>query len=251
MVRLRLIQPVRLILALVALMLSSCIRIPASAEAQRLQTLSKRTPVSRESIPSQDDTVIVWMIADTLHTGMVFPYDWLVENGLRPPPNFPKANYVSMSWGNREAYVQTAWLTPWQAVRAMCFPSPSVMEMIPFDYDVVPVCHEQRIWKSVIPRDRGRQVAEFLNGCVRYDAEGNPIIVGPSSWGVGILMESRWSYYIPRVCNVWTAQAIEACGGEMHLWGTMTANGIIRQAEKNGFQMIWNAYDKPTEKKDS
>ena len=54
-------------------------------------------------------------------------------------------------------------------------------------------------------------------------------------------LESRHPYFIPRVCNVWTVQTIEALGGEINPWMALTANGLAREAEKppNDFELIW------------
>ena len=56
-----------------------------------------------------------------------------------------------------------------------------------------------------------------------------------------MLLESRHIYFVPRTCNVWTVQAIDALGGNIRPWSAMTANGLIRQAEEppNDFEMVW------------
>lgn len=226
--------------------LSSCsIRVPVQPEIQRVTVATDQAQsLKPQPVAKRDPDVLVWLLADELHTGMVFPYDWLVESGFRPPKGFPKAKYVTLSWGNREAYVQEAWLTPWQAIRALCWPSPSVMELIPFDYDVVEICPNQRVLRKLVPRDRGPAVAAFLNGCSRQGPDGRPWSIGKSSWGRGALLDSPHSYFLPRICNIWTLQAMEACGCRIHPWGGLTANGVIRQAEKpeNGFEKVWDAY---------
>jgi hypothetical protein len=67
------------------------------------------------------------------------------------------------------------------------------------------------------------------------------VVVRPSSWGNGVQLEGNYSYFIPRVCNVWTAQTIECIGGKIHPWFALTANGLIRQAQEppNNFKQIW------------
>ena len=233
--------------AALALALASCIRIPppAAAAATRPLPVAKTalTPAhpANSKAPTRDPDVMVWMIADPLHTAMVFPYDWLLESGFIPPAGFGNPTYVTLSWGERTAYVQKAWLNPWQVCRAFFTPSPSVMEIIPFEGYVVNVCQQQRIWRKLVPRQRGPQLAAFLNHVSRSGPDGRPIAIGPSSWGDGVLLEGAYSYHLPRICNVWTAQTIEACGGEINPWFALTANGLIRQAERprNGFENVW------------
>ena len=244
-VMIRRLSSSRLGLAVViALLTSACIRIPPPPSPRQLPVAKTPGPSSRSAkanTPGHDPDVMVWLLADTLHTGMVFPYDWLLESGFVPPPGLGHPRYVTLSWGERTAYVQNAWLNPWQVARAFFTPSPSVMEIIPINWYVVEVCEQQRVWRNLVPRERGPQLAAFLNHVSRCGPDGRPIVIGPSSWGKGFLLESRHSYHLPRICNVWTVQAIEACGGEINPWFALTANGLIRQAvrPRNGFEKVW------------
>lgn len=231
---------------LVATLLSSCgIRLPDTPVPARQEI--RRQPVSFK--PGKEPDVLVWLIADDLHTGMVFHYDWLLESGFVPPAGFGNPKYVTLSWGNRTAYVEKGLHSPGKFLRAMFTPSPSVMELIPANWNVVDVCPHQRIWRKLVPRERGRDLAAFLNDCSNQGPDGKPIVCGTSSWGGGVLLESRHHYFIPRVCNIWTVQVIESLGGEMHPWLAVTANGLIRQAIKppNDFEQVWAAYDKEFE----
>ncbi len=229
-----------------AVALCSCVRLPEPSPGTIRATTGTRpaAPLYPDGKPyrSADQShVMVWMVADDLHTGLVFPYDWLLESGFVAPKGFGNPPYVNLSWGDRTAYVQHEWLSPWQVFRALFTPTPSVMEIIPIDGYVTEICQQQRIWRKLVPRENGRQVAAFLNHVSRTGADGRPIIVGPSSWGDGVLLESKCSYYLPRICNVWTAQAMEACGCKVVPITGLTADGLIRQAEapENGFECVW------------
>lgn len=221
-------------------------RAPASRAPVSFTPLN-RTPLKT----SEEPDVLVWLIADAIHTGLVFPYDWLLESGFIPPAGFGHPTYVTLSWGDRTAYEEKGLHSPGKFFRAMFTPTHSVMELIPANWNVTEVCPHQRIWRKLVPRDRGPDLAAFLNDCSIRDGSGHPIVCGTSSWGGGVLLESRHSYFIPRMCNTWTSQAIERLGGTIHPWSAITANGLIRQAEKpqNGFEKIWDAYPKETNPK--
>ena len=225
---------------------TACVRLPDPPPA------TIRTPVATNVPPplypdgkpyrsTDQSQVTVWLLADNLHTAMVFPYDWLLASGFVPPAGFGNPPFVNFSWGDRTAYVQHEWLTPWQVFRALFTPTPSVMEIIPIDGYVAEICQQQRVWRKLVPRDQGPQIANFLNHVSRTGPDGRPIVIGPSSWGKGFLMESKYSYYLPRICNVWTAQAMEAAGCRVFPLTGLTANGLIRQAEApgNGFACVW------------
>jgi hypothetical protein len=219
-------------------MFASCgIRLP-DAPKPVLYRQVKSTPAAK---PQQEPHVLVWLIADEIHTGMVFEYAWLLESGFIPPAGFGKPKYVTLSWGNRTAYVEKGLHSPAKFFRALFAPSPSVMELIPANWHVVEVCPHQRIWRKLVPREHGPDLAAYLNDCSIMGSDGRPKVVGTSSWGNGVLLESRHHYFIPRMCNTWTGQVIESLGGKINPWLGITANGLIRQAIKppNDFEQIW------------
>ncbi len=191
--------------------------------------------------PEKEPDLLIWLISDEIHTGMVFPYDWLLESGFIPPAGFGTPRYVTLSWGDRTAYEEKGLHSPAKLFRALFTPTPSVMELIPANWNVTEVCPHQRIWRKLVSRERGRDLAAFLNDCSRMGPDGRPKVCGTSSWGGGVLLESRHVYFFPRMCNTWTSHAIESIGGEINPWLAITANGLIRQAERppNDFEQIW------------
>jgi hypothetical protein len=221
-------------------LLASCgLRLPVEKQAIRRIEVHLDAP---ETVTTKNDPdLLIWLVSDSYHTGLVFPYDWLLESGYVPPAKFGHPRYVTMSWGNRDAYSRDGFDNPWKVFRVLFTPTRSVMELIPVDWDVAEVMPQHRIWRKLVPRDRGPAIAAFLNGCSQTDTEGRPLVFCESSWGKGVQLQSRHSYFIPRICNVWTVQAIETLGGKFNPWFGLTAGGLIRQAEKppNNFELIW------------
>lgn len=227
------------------LLLPSCsLRLPVHSKPVSRKLESERIPASSPSA----DTIPAWLIADSHHTGLVLPYDWLLESGFTPPARFPNdTRCVAMSWGNRDAYSAEGLDNPWKWFRVLLTPTPSVMELIPCNWDIVEMMPQQRIWLAHVPREQGPHIAGFLNACSRKDESGFPKVVTASSWGNGVQLESRHFYFIPRVCNVWTAQALESLGFTINPWRGITANALIRQCESppNHFAQIWPGGGKP------
>jgi len=229
-------MPFRLaLLAPVALLASCTLHLPAPEAARhRVETATT----------AKVDTVPVHLLADNLHTALVFDLKWLEESGYMKPAEIGEHKYVAMSWGDEVAYVQKRWLSPVQVFRALCTPSPSVMECIPIDWKVEQVCHHQRVFVAQVPRSAGPSLAAFLNACAEKRPDGRPLTIAPSSWGEGRLIRcpENYSYYFPRICNVWTAQALQSCGFPIHAPTALSADGLIRQAtsESNGFRKIWD-----------
>jgi hypothetical protein len=197
---------------------------------------------SEKAHVSPPGQVAIYLIADTLHTSLAVPYDWLLEHGYHAPQGlkFPQGpmKYVVMSWGDRVAYLQKRWLRPHEVFNALVLPSPAVTEIIPVSWKIEEVCFQQRIYRKEIPRNQGRYLAHFLNASNRLNEQGSPRVIGASSWGDGYLLDCHYSYYFPRICNVWTGHSLEACGLHISMNSAVSADGLIRQAQEQGFELI-------------
>lgn len=231
-------------------LLASCNFVTLPPAPAPSAELVRKTTVSTYTTPERTPEVQVWLIADKLHSGMVFPYDWLLESGFVPPENFPRCAYVTLSWGDRNAYVNKRWLTVPEVVQAIFLPSASVMECIPIHWNVAEVSPHQHIWMKSIPRERGPYVASFLNHCTTPMADGKLSVAGPSSWGDGVLLDSPQSYYFPRICNVWTGQALEACGAKVNPLMSIHRDLLVFEAERSGFIQVWDGSGNKNDGKD-
>jgi hypothetical protein len=229
----------RSLLLLPAALLASCaMNLPEPAG------MSSRMETRSMTVAAEEPSVDIYLLSDNLHTALVFDLQWLEESGYVKPPEIADAKYVTMSWGEKTAYMQKRWLNPLQVLKALCTPSDSVMEIIPITWKVNEVCHHQTGYVAKVERSRGPAMAAFLNACAERSSDGRPITIAPSSWGDGRLIQcpDNYSYYFPRICNVWTAQALGQCGFNVRTPGAVSASGLVRQAtkEENGFVKMWD-----------
>jgi hypothetical protein len=198
-----------------------------------------RSPGAVAPDPS-GEAVDIWVVAGSYHTGLVVPLAWLEEGGFHPPAVVKGAKWVNLSWGDRLAYEQERWLTPWEVMMALFFPTDSVMEIIRVDFDPRWVFPDQKLIRGAAPRDAGPKLAAFLENC-RKDAAGGvcePVVLGDSTWGRGCLMTSPHTYGFPRLCNSWTAGALEACGYSSSPPGRVFAGSLMRECLRQGFEDV-------------
>jgi len=226
-------------LGFLAIVASSCNFVTLPPAPAACPELVRKNTVATYT-PERPPEVQVWLIADKLHSGMVFDYRWLLESGFIPPENFPDCKYVTFSWGDRMSYINKRWLTAPEIFKAIFLPSRSVMECIPIHWEVPEVSPNQHIWMKSIPRERGPQVAAFLNHCTIPGPDGKPTVAGSASWGNGVLLESPQSYYFPRICNVWTGQVLEATGAKINPIMSIHRDLLVIEAERNGYAQIWD-----------
>lgn len=198
--------------------------------------------VRMEAAEREAATVPVVLFADELHTGLILDLRWLKRHGYVPPAGVKDKRWAAFSWGDETAYVQHEWLSPWQVVQAFAMPTPSVMEIIAFDWNIPEVCHHQRLYQGFTTESSGAGLAAFLNHCSIRDTSGAPVTLGPASWGEGLMIRSPHSYYFPRICNVWTVEALNSAGFRFNRTLGLSADGVLGQARtrRNGFAKIWD-----------
>jgi hypothetical protein len=226
------------LLAFPILMASCALHFPEGKQETRRVEMATRAKLV-EKVPVPDVPVV--MFADELHTGLILKLDWLKRHGFSPPPEIGDHEHVVFSWGDETAYVQERWLTPWQVVDALFLPSPSVMEIIPMDWNIPEVMPTQRLYQGFASESAGAPLADFLNHCSVRNADGSLKTIGNSSWGKGRLIRSPHAYYFPRICNIWTVDALRAAGFKVSGIRGLSADGMVRQVTRpeNGFQQIW------------
>lgn len=204
----------------------------------------QRVEVVRRSAVDEPEaaTMPVVIFADKLHTGLILDLGWLERHGYVKPAGIGDHRYAAFSWGDETAYVQKRWLHPGQVVHALFLPSKAVMEIIPFDWNIPEVCPHQSLYQSFVPESAGAGLADFLNRSAVKEPDGRPQVAGPSSWGDGLLIDSPHAYYFPRICNIWTVDALNSAGFRMTGITGLLADGVVRQASnpRNGFQKIWD-----------
>ena len=229
--------------ALVAVVLSSCTSVypapsPRAGAGRVTSGPLVRRQVSGLPLPAAE-RVDIWLIADPLHSGVVFPLDWLEDSGFVVPRVVRGAKYVTLSWGDRVAYEQERWLTVSEVVQALLLPSESVVEIIVVDYDPRWVFPGQRIYHATIPVSSGPAVADFLNHAIKPGPGGAGVeVIGKATWGKGNLLGCPHNYQFPRLCNSFTAGALTSCGYEFGFWGRVTANSLIRSCVRQGFELV-------------
>ncbi|MEP4076668.1 DUF2459 domain-containing protein [Haloferula sp.] len=226
------------LLAIPMLMASCALHFPEEKqETKRVEMAARAEPVELASAPD----VPVVMFADELHTGLILKLAWLKRYGYVPPPEIGNHEHVVFSWGDETAYVQERWLSPWQVIDALFLPSASVMEIIPMDWNIPEVMPTQRLYQGFAADSAGASLADFLNHCSVRNDEGTPLTIADSSWGKGRLIRSPHAYYFPRICNIWTVDALRAAGFSIGGLRGLSADGMVEQVTKpkNGFQQIW------------
>jgi len=189
--------------------------------------LATAAPRDAALFPEAGGTRPVWLVDHGYHSGLIVARRDLVETAevvqkedpaaaealLWIASRTPDANWVELGWGDAAFYRATpgvADIDPWLAVRALFWPTASVLQIVPLWGDpamAFPSSPKRRLDLS----DRGfaalaRRLAATVTG-----PEDRPSL-GPSLYGVGAFYPARLDYHLFRTCNHWIGWLLRAGG---------------------------------------
>ena len=172
---------------------------------------------------------LVYVVRRAHHSGVAMSIadwpnrDWPVLTG------FPQARYLEFGWGDA-AYYQEPNPTLGQTIAAVFWPTPTVMEVVPWkavaqtteDHETVALhvsSAELRAIAASIDDSFVQPVSPTGNGYRAAD-------------GQALFYHARGKFHLFRMCNRWTAELLQLAGCDVSPRLTMTASQVIRAARR-------------------
>jgi uncharacterized protein (TIGR02117 family) len=172
---------------------------------------------------------VVYVVRRGHHTGIALAAadwpnrDWPVLAG------FPQARYLEFGWGDAD-YYQTPEPTLGMTITAVFWPTPTVMEVIPYqviaegfeDSETV-VLHVSDVEFEAI----AKSIDESFVQPVRATGNGYRVADGRA-----LFYDARGKFHMFRMCNRWTAERLQLAGCSVRPRLTMTASQAITAARR-------------------
>ena len=163
-----------------------------------------------------------------LHSGLVVRAADLPGCAWPARCDFPDAEYLEVGWGDR-AYYQAVDPSLWLGLRALFWPTPSVLHMAAFHGPAaLRFPSLEVIDLEVAARGLDRLVAAIAASHER-DPEGRPIDLGPGLYGPSRFYAARESFHLFRTSNAWTATMLREAGVAVQAPFVLTSDGLFRQ----------------------
>ena len=187
-----------LLLLLICSVVTSCVRFPHPAAT----AIQPRTTMTKP----------IWLICGRLHSDFVAETQWLLDHGCKLPASMHAYKYTCFGWGDHIAYTRR-WGSQ-DIPNALLWPSNSIVQVVGFNTPVTSTFPQQEVIRAQVPAYRGRHLANFLNHSFEFRTPEShtPITLRDAKWGHGYFIKSPYSYYLPRMCNQWVAEAFLQAG---------------------------------------
>jgi uncharacterized protein (TIGR02117 family) len=202
-------------------------------------SLGCRGPVPELFPPKPRERAIpILVVSHGWHTGVALERD-AIPRALAWPEldSLPESEWLEVGWGD-EGFYRAERVSSGLAVRAIFWPTPSVLHVVAFDgpptrffagsgivrVDLSPAGYEALL----------RAIGDSFARTRQADGVDRAENLGPGLYGASRFFRARGSYWLFRTCNHWTARTIRAAGCPITPFYGFSAGNVMGQAEGFG-----------------
>lgn len=183
--------------------------------------------------PDGDPIRVVYVISHGWHTGMAVRTEDIPADLWPEHRDFAGFEYVEVGWGDRDFYMAPQG-TLWLALRAVFWPTESVLHVVGFNGPVDRAFPPGEIVEIRVS-DRGlRELAAFVQDAYAKTPSGELVRIGPGQHPGSQFYLAREKYFLLKTCNTWTARALRSAGVPVTPIFAMTAGSLMEQARNIG-----------------
>lgn len=143
--------------------------------------------------------------------------------------SFPQARYLEFGWGDA-AYYQAPDPTLSMTIAAIFWPTPTVMEVVPWQVVAAGVEDSETVALHVSDAEL-QEIAKSID-----DSFGQPISATGNGYetasGRALFYHARGTFHLFRMCNRWTAERLQLAGCSVRPRLIMTATQAVTAAER-------------------
>lgn len=176
----------------------------------------------------------VFVVNQGWHTGIVVMRKDVDTSLWRAVNDFPDAEFIEVGWGDADFY-QSDRNTLWLGLKALFFPTGSVLHVAGFDIPVETYFKGYQTVKIELSDSGFRRMCAFIRHSYERNKDGKVIPLGQGLYGTNSrFYRARGKYWFAHTCNNWIAQALRAAGCPITPVYANTARNVFYQLKKFG-----------------
>lgn len=183
-----------------------------------------------------DEKHSIYVSSISWHTGIVIPTSTFPENIWPREINYANAAWLEIGWGDAD-YFPAEGFNPWFALKAVFWPTSSVLQIKPVYGPVEASYSNTNVAKLEIDNEQLEKIKDYLIG--EFELSGNakliPVTAGPSN---SYFFKGSSSYYFPKNSNVWAAKALKDTGFSLNPFWYQTTGKVVRKAGEFGEMVV-------------
>lgn len=173
----------------------------------------------------------VYVIHESWHTGLIVKRENIRDPLLSIMDDVRDFPFIEFGWGDEE-FFQSADPTVWTAIRAVAWPTSSVMHVYGFHSQPEKRTGAKAVYFVSLQLSDFEKLCRFIYDCFALDSLHRP--QPTSSYGNTFFYKANGDYHLFNMCNHWTAKALEQAGCPISSAGAFTAESVMDQVGKFG-----------------
>lgn len=184
--------------------------------------------MERDSYAGGENANRVFVVHNNWHAALVVRKADLRQGLVPEKDHFPEAEYLEISWGDRDYFPATE-ESVGLALRAAFWSRGSVLHVVGPKGGVRDYFTDGEIIEIAISREAFERLSEFVSGSFSRADPASPAQSQPGLVPYSRFYPAAGRFSILRTCNTWTAEALKSAGLDIRPGFVITAAGLARQ----------------------
>jgi uncharacterized protein (TIGR02117 family) len=176
------------------------------------------------------DTRPVWLVSNGFHSSLAFRASDVPALAKLTAERRP--SYVLIGWGEADFYRFPA--TPWLLVKAVFWPTDGALHVVPVRGSLTDELANSDIVRFDVAPANFAKLQQRIDRHIARDSSGAAVPLGKGYRETSRFYLSRESFYFPKMCNMWTAQALRTGGVKVVPSLAISAQQLQWQTEPQG-----------------
>jgi len=181
--------------------------------------------------PYRTDTKTVYVVNHGSHTGIVLPKKD-ADPYMHSFDGFKNARYMEIGWGD-ESYYQAENNTLWMAIKALFWPTDSVLHVAAFQTEPAVYFSNSEVVQLKLSKTGFIRLVEFIDNSFALDKKRGIIKLGSGLCGTSRFYRAEGSFHLFSNCNTWSARAIHSSGFPIKMFYVFTSGNIMHQLKQD------------------
>jgi len=174
------------------------------------------------------NTRSVFIVHDAWHAAIVIRQADLTAAMLPELRDFPTAEYLEFSWGDRD-YFPAPEGGFGMALKAAFWSSGSILHVVGFDKTVEAAYPNAKILRIHLPEKAFQGLVKFISDTFSRPHPPAPAEARPGLFANGKFYAAEGKFSLLRTCNTWVAEAFSAAGFPISPGYAITADSLSNQ----------------------
>jgi uncharacterized protein (TIGR02117 family) len=174
---------------------------------------------------------VFYVVSHGWHTSIVLNCGDLAEVLPSLEEDVCDGEYVEIGWGD-ERFYQAQTVTPGLTLRAILWPTPSVLHVVMFRDMPQRYFSQSEVVELSVAQAGYRDLLAFVARSFTRTSDNALIRLGPGLYGDSWFYHAEGVFSAFNTCNTWVAKAIEKTGYPISSSMILTAQGVLSQLRR-------------------